>query len=181
MHMWENILKSQYADYLDEIAERKKYVKYNFYGMLNEDESKDLYDMLKLLEKEVFYRHFKSAASIMSKLDKMIKKLDDKYSDYNAQVFSMWKAILKDERFDAFRQNMSSMHEDMLRAEKGSVISRAESMIESLLDYKEDLMEKKENKRLDRFIDDNFPTRQIDSLIASLRKFKESMEKKLGV
>lgn len=84
MHMWENILKSQYADYLDEIAERKKYVKYNFYGMLNEDESKDLYDMLKLLEKEVFYRHFKSAASIMSKLDKMIKKLDDKYSDYNA-------------------------------------------------------------------------------------------------
>lgn len=96
-------------------------------------------------------------------------------------VMHMWKAILKDERFDAFRQNMSSMHENMLRAEKGSVISRAESMIESLLDYKEDLMEKKENKRLDRFIDDNFPIRQIDSLIASLRKFKESMEKKLGV
>lgn len=84
MHMWENILKSQYGDYLDEIAERKKYVKYNFYGMLNEDESKDLYDMLKLLEKEVFYRDFKSAASIMSKLDKMIRKLEDKYSDYNA-------------------------------------------------------------------------------------------------
>ena len=96
-------------------------------------------------------------------------------------VISMWKAILKDERFDAFRQNMSSMHEDMLRAEKGSVITRAESVIESLLDYKENLMEQKENKRLDRFIDDNFPIKQIDNLIASLRKFKEGMEKKLGV
>ena len=96
-------------------------------------------------------------------------------------VISMWKAILKDERFDAFRQNMSSMHEDMLRAEKGSVITRAESVIESLLDYKENLMEQKENKRLDRVIDDNFPIKQIDNLIASLRKFKEGMEKKLGV
>lgn len=100
--------------------------------------------------------------------------------DYEG-VISMWKGILKDERFDGFRQNMSSMHEDMLRAEKGSVITRAESMIESLLDYKENLMEQKENKRLDRFIDDNFPIKQIDNLIASLRKFKESMEKKLGV
>jgi len=96
-------------------------------------------------------------------------------------VDKVWKNILKEDKFDAFRQNMSSMHEDMLRAEKGSVITRAESMIESLLDYKEDLMEKKENKRLDRFIDDNIPIRQIDNLIASLRKFIENMEKKLGV
>ena len=92
-----------------------------------------------------------------------------------------WKNILKDESFDDFRFNMSSMHQEMLQKEKEMVIKDAQFEIEKLLDYKDQLLQYKQNERLDKFVDANLPLRPLDNLIAAINKWVSSMEDNMGM
>lgn len=92
-----------------------------------------------------------------------------------------WKNILKDESFDDFTFNMSSMHQEMLQKEKEMVIKDAQFEIERLLDYKDKLLQYKQNERLDKFVDANLPLRPLDNLIAAINKWVSSMEDNMGM
>jgi len=92
-----------------------------------------------------------------------------------------WKNILKDESFDDFRFNMSSMHQEMLQKEKEMVIKDAQFEIEKLLDYKDKLLQYKQNERLDKFVDADLPLRPLDNVIAAINKWISSMEDNMGM
>lgn len=92
-----------------------------------------------------------------------------------------WKNILKDEPFDDFRFNMSSMHQEMLQKEKEMVIKDAQFEIEKLLDYKDKLLQYKQNERLDKFVDADLPLRPLDNVIAAINKWISSMEDNMGM
>ena len=89
------------------------------------------------------------------------------------------KEIKKDERFDEFYFNMSDMAQDMFVAEKNSLIEDSKMFVERLIDFKERIEEAKENTRLDRFVGDSLPFRQIDNLMSHMDKLIQDMEKKL--
>ena len=92
-----------------------------------------------------------------------------------------WKDILKEESFDDFRFNMSTMHQEMLQKQKEMVIKDAKFEVEKLLDYRDRLLEYKQNERLDKFVDRNLPLRPLDNLVASINKWISSMEDNMGM
>lgn len=89
------------------------------------------------------------------------------------------KEIKKDERFDDFTFNMANMAQNMFVAEKNSLIGDSKMFVERLTDFKEKLEEAKENTRLDRFVGDDLPFRQIDNLMSHMDKLIQRMEKEL--